>query len=129
MGNNIILKTGFNKNRIKYNFDSQTCHSSGFFIKSDIQKKIGLYNTKYICSSDYDLFYKIFLNKNLIGGSTNRDELIGIVQAGGFSSKYGFWKRLKEETQIRIDNKQSFMMILVIIINVIFKKGLNKLFK
>lgn len=39
LGNNIIVKTGFNKNRIKYNFDSQTCHSSGFFIKSDVQKK------------------------------------------------------------------------------------------
>jgi glycosyltransferase involved in cell wall biosynthesis len=128
LGNNIIVKTGFNKNRIKYNFDSQTCHSSGFFIKSDVQKKIGLYNTKYICSSDYDLFYKIFLDKNLIGESTTKDELIGVVQAGGFSSKYGFWKKLKEEIQIRIDNKQNVIFIFIILVNILLKKGVKKLF-
>ena len=128
LGNNMILKSGFNRNRIKYNFDSQTCHSSGFFIKTDVQKKIGLYNTKYICSSDYDLFYKIFLDKDLIGKSTKKSELIGIVQAGGFSSKYGFWKKLKEEIQIRIDNKQNFIFILIIFINSFFKKGLKRLF-
>ena len=129
LGNNIIVKTGYNKNRIKYNFDSQTCHSSGFFIKTNIQKKIGLYNTKYTCSSDYDLFYKMFLDKDLNGGSTTKDELIGIVKAGGFSSKYGFWKRLREETQIRIDNKQNLIIILAIVINTLFKQGLKKLFK
>ncbi len=129
LGNNIIVKTGYNKNRIKYNFDSQTCHSSGFFIKTNIQKKIGLYNTKYTCSSDYDLFYKMFLDKDLNGGSTTKDELIGVVKAGGFSSKYGFWKRLREETQIRIDNKQNLIIILAIVINTLFKQGLKKLFK
>jgi len=127
LGNNVILKSGFNKNRIEYNFDSQTCHSSGFFIKSHIQKKIGLYNTKYVCSSDYDLFYKIFQDKNLIGKSTNKSELIGVVQAGGFSSKYGFWKKLKEETQIRLDNKQNIIFILIIFINTLIKKGFKRL--
>ena len=126
LGNNVILKSGFNKNRIKYNFDSQTCHSSGFFIKSNIQK-IGLYNTKYACSSDYDLFYKIFQDKNLIGKSTNKSELIGVVQAGGFSSKYGFWKKLKEETQIRLDNKQNIIFILIIFINALIKNGFKRL--
>ena len=128
LGNNMVLKSGFNRNRIKYNFDSQTCHSSGFFIKTDVQKKIGLYNTKYICSSDYDLFYRIFLDKDLTGKSTKKSELIGIVQAGGFSSKYGFWKKLKEEIQIRIDNKQNFIFISIIFINSFFKKGLKRLF-
>ena len=42
LNNNTILKSGFDKKRIKYNFDSQTCHSSGFFIKESLQKKIGL---------------------------------------------------------------------------------------
>ena len=58
--------------------------------------------------------YKIFQDKNLIGKSTNKNELIGVVQAGGFSSKYGFWKKLKEETQIRLDNKQNIIFILII---------------
>lgn len=129
LNNNLILKSGFNRNRIKYNFDSQTCHSSGFFIKSNVQKKIGLYNTKYICSSDYDFFYKIFLDKTLVGESTTKTELIGIVQAGGFSSKYGFWNRLKEELQIRIDNNQNLLLVFIIFVNTLFKYSLKKLFK
>ena len=92
-----------------------------FFIKSDVQK-IGLYNTKYICSSDYDLFYKIFLDKNLIGESTTKDELIGVVQAGGFQANM-VWKKLKEEIQIRIDNKQNVIFIFIILVNILLKKG------
>ena len=86
LGNNVLIKYGFNKKRIKYNFDAQTSHSSGFFIKSNTQKKIGLYNTKFVCSADYDLFFKIFTNKNLNGISTKKNELIGVVQAGGYLS-------------------------------------------
>ena len=71
----------------------------------------------------------MFLDKNLSGVSTTKDELIGIVKAGGFSSKYGFWKRLIEETQIRIDNKQNLIIISAIVINTLFKQGLKKLFK
>ena len=49
------------------------------------------------------------------------------MQAGGFSSKYGFWKKLKEETQIRLDNKQNIIFILIIFINVLIKKGFKRL--
>lgn len=127
LGNNVIVKTGFNKKRIKYNFDSQTCHSSGFFIKSNIQKNIGLYNLNYKCSSDYDLFYKLFKNNSLEGASTTKDELIGIVESGGFSSKFGFWNRLNEEIQIRKDNNQNLFLIYAIYLNAIFKHYIKKL--
>lgn len=127
--NNIIIKTGFDRQRIKYNFDSQTCHSSGFFINSKVQEQIGLYNLKYKCSSDYDLFYKLLTNKKFSGTSTKKSELIGIVESGGFSSKYGFWKHLIEESKIRIDNKQDKLFILMIFINSITKRYVKKLFK
>lgn len=127
LGNNIVIKAGFDRKRIKYNFDSQTCHSSGFFIKSEVQKNIGLYNLKYKCSSDYDLFYKLFKNKKLEGVSTKKEELIGIVASGGFSSQYGFWNRVKEEKQIRIDNKQNLIFIYIIYLNAIFKNFIKKL--
>ena len=127
--NNIIIKTGFDRQRIKYNFDSQTCHSSGFFINSETQKEIGLYSLKYKCSSDYDLFYKLLTNKKFDGSSTKKDELIGIVESGGFSSRYGYWNHLIEETKIRIDNKQSILFILIIFLNSLAKGFIKKLFK
>jgi glycosyltransferase involved in cell wall biosynthesis len=127
--NNKIIKTGYNINRIKYNFDSQTSHSSGFFIKKDAQKILGLYNTKYRCSADYDLFYRMIIHEKFRGESTSKNELIGIVASGGFSSKYGFWNHLNEETRIRLDNKQNKLLILVIYINAILKRYIKILFK
>ena len=35
-----ILKQGFNLKRLKYNFDFATAHSSGFFLKKKIYKKV-----------------------------------------------------------------------------------------
>ena len=51
-----ILKYGFKKNRILWNFDFHTSHSSGFFINLESQKKLGFYNLDYKISADYDLF-------------------------------------------------------------------------
>ena len=127
LGNNMLIKSGFSKKRILYNFDAQTCHSSGFFIKSNIQKKIGLYNLKYICSSDYDLFFKLFKNNKFIGKSTQKKEIVGIVAKGGFSSRYGFWSHLFEESKIRIDNKQNIFFVTIIFLNIVIKKLLKKI--
>ncbi len=90
---------------------------------------IGLYNLNYKCSSDYDLFYKLLTNNNYIGEATKKDEVIGIVESGGFSSKYGFWNRLMEETRIRFDNKQNIFLIIIIFFNVVIKNFLKKIFK
>ena len=92
-----------------------------FFYKNNIQKELELYNTKYKCSSDYDLFYKLLIQNNYNGSSTTKEEIIGIVESGGFSSKYGYWKKLKEEMSIRIENNQSYFLILIIFFNSIIK--------
>ena len=127
LGNNKIIKHGFNKKRIKYNFDSVTCHSSGFFIKNYVHKKIGLYNLNYKCSSDYDFFFRLLTKSEYIGLSTKKSEIIGVVASGGFSSKYGYWNRLKEEMIIRKDNKQNYFIILIIFLNILIKTIMKKL--
>ena len=117
-----IIKYGFNKNRLKYNFDFATAHSTGFYLKRNIYKKIGFFNTFYKCSSDYDIYFKILLKMNLDGGYTKKNELIGTVSSGGFSSKVSFFGHLIEETKIRIDNHQNIILVALIFINALIKK-------
>ena len=126
--NNLILKTGFNKKRFMYNFDSQTSHSTGFFIKNRVQKRIGLYDLNFKCSSDYDLFFRLFSDNRIIGGFTKKNEIIGEVSSGGYSSKYGFWNHLFEESKIRIKNKQNKFIILIIFFIAIIKHYIRKIF-
>ena len=120
-----LLKSGFNKKKLYYNFDFATSHSTGFFLKKKSFKKIGLFNLKYKCSADYDLYFRAIIKNNFKGLSNNKSELIGIVQSGGFSSKFSFLEHLIEETKIRIDNKQNIFIILMIIINSLIKKFLK----
>ena len=122
-----ILKHGFNKDRLKYNFDFATSHSTGFYLKRNILKKIQYFDTRYKCSADYDIYLKIILKLNLIGSSSKKNELIGIVNSGGFSSKLNFFQHLFEETLIRINNKQNIFIIFIIFINAIIKNFYKKL--
>ena len=71
----------------------------------------------------------MIIHEKFRGKSTSKNELIGIVASGGFSSKYGFWNHLNEETRIRLDNKQNKLLILVIYINAILKRYIKILFK
>jgi glycosyltransferase involved in cell wall biosynthesis len=125
--NSTIIKHGYNKTRLIYNFDFATAHSTGFFLKRKIFLKYGFFNTKYRCSADYDLYYRLIIKKNLIGASTNKNTLIGEVQKGGFSSQISFFNHLIEETKIRIDNKQNFILVLFIFLNAIIKYFLKRL--
>ena len=117
-----ILKYGYDRDRLKYNFDFATAHSTGFFIKKKAMEKIGFYNTKFKCSADYDLYYRAVIGLNLKGGYTKKHELVGIFKSGGFSSKVSFFKQLVEETKIRIHNKQNIFFITLIFINAVFKR-------
>ncbi len=117
-----IIKYGFNRNRLKYNFDFATAHSTGFYLKRNIYKKIGFFNTFYKCSSDYDVYFKTLLKMKLHGGYTKKNELIGTVSSGGFSSKVSFFDHLLEETKIRIDNHQNIILVTLIFINALIKK-------
>ena len=116
-----IIKHGFNRNKLKYNFDFATAHSTGFFLRKNIYKKLGFFNTSYKCSSDYDIYFKILLKMKLNGGYTKKNELIGIVPPGGFSSKISFFNHLIEETMIRIKNNQNIFLIILIFFNAVIK--------
>jgi glycosyltransferase involved in cell wall biosynthesis len=115
-----ILKYGYDFNRMIYNFDFATAHSTGFFLKKKIYEKIGYYNTKFKCSADYDIYFRLSKMK-LQGAYTRKKDLIGRVAAGGYSSKLSFFDHLIEETKIRINNKQNIILILLIVINACIK--------
>jgi glycosyltransferase involved in cell wall biosynthesis len=128
-----IIKSGYNKFRLHYNFDFATSHSTGFYIKLQSIKKLNFFNTRYKCSADYDLYYRAIIKKNLKGASMNRNTVIGIMKSGGYSSKVSFWQHLLEETKIRYDNNQNIFLIIVIfcnaVIKFIIKKNLEFFFK
>ncbi len=117
----MIYKHGINFKKLSYNFDFATCHSTGFFVRRLKFKDIGYFNTKYKCSADYDVYYKLIIKNKLNGLSTNKNEIIGEVSAGGFSSKLSFLEHLKEEIIIRIDNGQNKLIVLLILINALLK--------
>ena len=118
--NSTILKYGYDKNRLKYNFDFATSHSTGFFIKKKSMKLVGDYNTKFKCSADYDMYYRVIINKNMKGDHTKKKDLIGIFASGGYSSTVSFLDQLIEETKIRIHNKQNLLFVSIIFLNAIF---------
>ena len=121
-----ILKYGYNFNRLKYNFDFATSHTTGFFVKKNVHKKIGNYNTKFKISADYDLYFRLYKN-NFKGGATNKKDIIGNVASGGFSSQVSFIKHLIEEARIRFHNKQNFILIFLIFLNSLIKYFLKEL--
>ena len=96
-------------------------HSTGFFIKKEAANILGNYNLKYKYSSDYDYFYRMIVHHKMKGIASKKDELFGIFQRGGFSSKVNFFDHLVECTRIRLDNKQNkFMVLITVIIKFIF---------
>ena len=116
-----ITKSGFNLNRLNYNFDFATSHSTGFYVKIKLHKIFGKYDTKFKCSSDYDFYYRLFQNKNLNIKSTPKNRIIGIVQKGGFSSTLSHLDHLNEEIKIRLKNKQNLILLMLIYINSLIK--------
>ena len=112
---------GYRPEKIKYSWGFYSSHSTGFFIKRDAAKKVGLYNTKYKYHADYDYFYRMIVKNKLNGFSTKKNELIGIFRRGGFSSKIKFRKQFREALMIRYDNNQNLLLIFLIAIYTIFK--------
>jgi len=110
-----VLRYGFRRFRIYWNFDFYSSHSSGFFIRRSSQNKLGKYKLKYKISSDYDLFYRMIVKEKMLGISTKKDEIIGYFKSGtSYSSKFTFVEHLNEETQIRLDNNQNLLSILIV---------------
>jgi len=112
---------GYKKWKIYFTWGFYSSHSTGFFIKKEAAKKIGKYNLKYKYSADYDYFYRMIIKHKLQGIGTKKNELFGIFQRGGFSSKINFFDHMNECTQIRLDNKQNkFIVLITIIIKFLF---------
>lgn len=124
-----ILKYGFDRKKLFVNFDFATSHSTGFYLELDELKNVGYFNTNYKCSADYDLYYKLIIKKNLTGSFTDKNEIIGEVASGGYSSKISFWGHLIEEIKIRFDNRQNIFMIFVCIFNALIRKFLKSVIK
>ena len=119
-----ILKYNFNPMRIFYNFDFATAHSVGFFLKKNVYEKIGFYNTKFKCSADYDFYFRLIKNK-YNGTVTNKNDVIGEVASGGYSSSISFFSHILEEAKIRLHNKQNRFFVLIIFINSIIKNPIK----
>ena len=57
-----------------------------------------------------------------------KNELIGIVKSGGFSSQYSFMKHLIEEAKIRVNNNQNIFFVSLIFFNALIKKIVKEFF-
>ena len=116
------VHAGFRPNEINLRFNIYPSTVIGFFIKLESQKKLGLYNLKYKCSSDYDMFYRIIKSYEMKGVPTKADEVFGKFDLNGFSSTLSFFDHLKEELYIRHDNGQNFLILIYIAIGKCVKK-------
>jgi len=105
---------GYRPKKIKYSWGFYSSHSTGFFIKRDSAKKVGLYNTKYKYHADYDYFYRMIVKKKMKGLSTKKNEVVGIFRRGGFSSKIPYRKMFIEEMKIRYNNGQNILILLIL---------------
>jgi glycosyltransferase involved in cell wall biosynthesis len=104
---------GYKPWKIFYTWGFYSSHSTGFYIKREAAKIVGTYNTKYKYSADYDYFYRMIIKHKLKGVGTKKNELFGIFSRGGFSSKINFYHHLCECTQIRLDNGQNKLIVLL----------------
>ena len=116
------VHAGFRPNEINLRFNIYPSTVIGFFIKLESQKKIGLYNLKYRCSSDYDMFYRIIKNYKMKGVPTKANEVFGKFELNGFSSTLSFFDHLKEELNIRFDNGQNILILIYIALGKCVKK-------
>ena len=112
---------GYKPWKIFFTWGFYSSHSTGFFIKLKSAKKVGFYNLKYKYSSDYDFFYRMIVKKKLKGMATKKNEVFGIFNRGGFSSRVKFIDHFKEEIKIRNDNGQSKIILALIIIYKVIK--------
>jgi glycosyltransferase involved in cell wall biosynthesis len=108
------IYSGYYPIKLYWTFGFYSSHSVGFFIKKKSQFKLGFYNTKYKYSADYDLFYRMIIKERMKGSSTKKNEVVGYFRSGGLSERIKYIDYLNENTQIRLDNKQNFIIVKII---------------
>ena len=119
----------YEPNKMLWTFNFYPAHSSGFFVKKEVHDKIGVYSTKFPCSSDYDFFWRLIKKNNYKGVSTKKSEIIGVFESGGFSSKYSVFQHIWEETLIRVHNNQNVLIVIIILILRLIKNSYKTFFK
>lgn len=112
---------GYRPEKIHYSWGFYSSHSTGFFIKNSSAKRLGFYNLKYKYHADYDYFFRMIVKEKMKGIATKKDEIFGNFRRGGFSSKIKFKDHFFEEINIRLDNKQNRLLVLIIFIYKYFK--------
>ena len=112
---------GYKPWKIFYSWGFYSSHSTGFFIKRTSAQKVGLYDLKYKYHADYDYFYRLIVHKKMNGLATKKKEITGIFRRGGFSSTINYRKLFKEEMLIRYNNKQNFILLIIIFMYKIIK--------
>ncbi len=112
---------GYKPWKIYFSWGFYSSHSTGFFIKKNSAEIVGNYNLKYKYSADYDYFFRMIVKNKMKGIATKKEELFGIFNRGGFSSRVKFIDHFKEEIRIRNDNGQSKIILVLIIIYKLIK--------
>ena len=118
------LMHGYSSWKIHFSFGFYTSHSVGFFINRKKHLDIGLYNKKYL-SADLDFFYKMIVKFKLRGIGSKKNEIFGKFTKGGFSSKINYIDHLLDLNKIRIDNKQSSIIVYFLFFIKIIKKPIK----
>ena len=111
----------FEPKKIWWSFNFYPAHSGGFFVNKKMHEELGLYDTRYKCSADYDFFYKLIVKNKKKGTITKKEELISTFDLGGYSSKLSLFEHMLEETSIRINNGQNKLIVLLIFILKFFR--------
>ena len=75
---------GYKPWKIHLTWGFYTSHSTGFYIKKEAAKKIGLYNIKYKYSADYDYFYRMIVKHKLSGIGTKKMNYLESLQGAVF---------------------------------------------
>lgn len=124
-GNKIY--TGFRPEDIRFRFNIYPSCVIGFFLKKNSLKKLGLYNTKYKISADYDLIYRLIVKEKMKGIATKGDEIFGSFEEVGISSGFTFFQRLFSELKIRYDNEQNIIIIIFIFFGRCYKQAVKNI--
>ena len=117
--------SGYYPRKIKYSWFFYTSHSTGFFIKRKAAEFNGKYSLKYQYSSDFDYFYRLIVHNKCKGIATKKNEVFGIFRPGGISATLDKEKHFFEKIQIRFDNKQNKLFLLLLIIAKFVKNLFN----
>ena len=123
------LMHGYRPNDIKFRFNIFASNSGAFFLKKKAYKTIGFYDTRYVASADYDLLYKMIVKFKMKGICSDKNTILSIKPAGGFSDRYSFFKTLIDECRIRFNNNQNILIIIFIFFGRLFKNLVSKIYK